>query len=171
MHVGLGFLMVTDSKLQRSYSDEHYDGSVMKFAGINWSLYMSSQEIFQYSLQKRFHSLDRTHIMIYCFGGASIAAISMIFLFILSCKKRSQDKTVSTNYLEEINISILRSLYNRARYDLTDFESLFEIADDGVSFDSLNLKLNFSDMQSVISGKTAHRRRRQTMTENPKSIE
>jgi len=42
MHVGLGFLMVTDSKLQRSYSDEHYDGSVMKFAGINWSLYMSS---------------------------------------------------------------------------------------------------------------------------------
>ena len=50
LHVGLGFLMVTESKLQRIYGDNEDDQSVMKFAGINWSLYMSSSEIFEYGL-------------------------------------------------------------------------------------------------------------------------
>lgn len=84
--------MMTDIKLQRTFDtqdeDSEQDAIYKKFAGVNWSLYMTYTEIKEYMLLTRFHKLKRFNIFVYLVGGGVIAFISFIFFIVLCCCKR-----------------------------------------------------------------------------------
>ena len=136
IHVGVSFLMMTDIKLQRTFTNTENEN--LKFAGINWELYMSAYELLERRIDARFQGFTKMNIMIYMYGAGSLTFIILLILLVYSCQSpqlfkywtlqtKKGEPDLSLNYLKEISIDTMKSLYKRSLFDLNDFNNLFAI--------------------------------------------